>query len=193
MNLDEITDIQSKSKSKSGPWSDPIFFPEMCRKTVARLHAKQLPQSSDLVAMFAREDNENGALPPQQPPPLRINSVTGTLDEFGAGHMPLAAPEDRPPPQEEPPGSQESGPPLDQAAADTVDSRGGSDTPIDAGYDKLDMPVDPDPVQVAYDRGREQKKKGHTRRAIPPEYRESSATREALAWYAGFDGTSPPP
>ena len=43
MNGDMIEDIRKKSKAKRGPWSDPVFYPEMARKTVAKLHAKQLP------------------------------------------------------------------------------------------------------------------------------------------------------
>ena len=40
MNADQIDDIRKKSKAKRGPWSDPVFYGEMARKTVARLHAK---------------------------------------------------------------------------------------------------------------------------------------------------------
>lgn len=57
MNADQIEDIRKKSKAKKGPWGDPIFYPEMARKTVARLHAKQLPMSTDLDTLLRRDDD----------------------------------------------------------------------------------------------------------------------------------------
>lgn len=56
MNADQIADIQRKSKAKKGPWADPVFYPEMARKTVARLHSKQLPMSTDLDRVMHRDD-----------------------------------------------------------------------------------------------------------------------------------------
>ena len=57
MNIDEIEDVRKRyARSERGPWADPVAYPEMCRKTVARLHAKQLPQSSDLERMLSRDD-----------------------------------------------------------------------------------------------------------------------------------------
>jgi recombination protein RecT len=57
MTIDEIEDIRRKySRSRKGPWNDPVTYPEMVRKTVARLHAKQLPMSSDLDTVLRRDD-----------------------------------------------------------------------------------------------------------------------------------------
>jgi recombination protein RecT len=56
MNIDQLQDIRAKSRAKKGPWADPTFFPEMCRKTVARLHSKQLPMSTDLDRIMHRDD-----------------------------------------------------------------------------------------------------------------------------------------
>jgi len=56
MNIDQIEDVRKKSKARKGPWADPIFYPEMCRKTVAKLHAKQLPSSTDLDTVLRRDD-----------------------------------------------------------------------------------------------------------------------------------------
>src|SRR5262249_1552075 len=56
MNADHLEDIRKKSRPKKGPWSDPVFVPEMCRKTVARLHSKQLPMSTDLDRVMHRDD-----------------------------------------------------------------------------------------------------------------------------------------
>jgi recombination protein RecT len=186
MNVDEIEDIRGKSKSSRGPWSDPVFYPEMARKTVARLHAKQLPQSSDLVEMFHREDNEGGDLPPpQQPPPQRISSVSAALDEFGSGHMPLAGPKDEASPSALS-GPEGSGPPTDDSAefSDSVPSGNGPDSSEPPG------PLPPE--EEAYQRGKEQKRAGHSSKALPPEYRDTAHTREALAWQAGWAGQPMP-
>jgi recombination protein RecT len=57
MTIDEIEDVRKRySRAKKGPWSDPIAYPEMCRKTVARLHSKQLPMSTDLDTLMHRDD-----------------------------------------------------------------------------------------------------------------------------------------
>jgi hypothetical protein len=44
----------------------------------------------------------------------------------------------------------------------------------------------------AYEAGKRAKAAGHARKALPPEFREPAATRQALAWTAGFDGQSLP-
>jgi hypothetical protein len=44
----------------------------------------------------------------------------------------------------------------------------------------------------AYKHGQQAKADGHLRRAIPPEYREPNAKREAQCWQAGFDGGAMP-
>jgi recombination protein RecT len=57
MSIDEIEDVRKHySRAKRGPWSDPIAYPEMCRKSVARLHSKQLPMSNDLDTLLRRDD-----------------------------------------------------------------------------------------------------------------------------------------
>jgi recombination protein RecT len=57
MSVDAIEDIRKRfSRAKKGPWSDPISYPEMCRKTVVRLHAKSLPMSTDLDDVLRRDD-----------------------------------------------------------------------------------------------------------------------------------------
>ena len=60
MNRDQITDIRSKSRARRGPWSDPIYAPEMARKTVAKLHAKQLPMDDDMIGLWPRDDAQFG-------------------------------------------------------------------------------------------------------------------------------------
>jgi recombination protein RecT len=117
MNVDQIEDIRKKSKSKKGPWSDPTYYPEMCRKTVARLHSKQLPMSTDLDRLMHRDDElydfagarEEGRR--AMPPP---GSARAVLDHFASEpeqieHSPPSQPQGQP--RGEPPQDQEELPP----------------------------------------------------------------------------------
>lgn len=44
-----------------------------------------------------------------------------------------------------------------------------------------------DPIEIARERGREARRKGMARKAMPPEYREEARKAEADAWLAGYD------
>jgi recombination protein RecT len=89
MNLDQIEDIKKKSRAKKGPWADPIFYPEMCRKTVARLHAKQLPMSTDLDTLMRRDDElydlQGGKEAEKEQQQRRLQTTAAVLDHFGGG------------------------------------------------------------------------------------------------------------
>jgi len=168
MNIDQIEDIRSKSKAKSGPWSDPVFFPEMCRKTVARLHSKQLPQSSDISAFFKRMDDDDsnaGGRELEPPPARRIPTVAGALDEFGAGRSPKAIEQ-----QEE------------QSTESAAPSGNGKKAPAESEQvDAVDL------VKRAFRRGQEDRKAGKPD-TVPEEYQENSRNREQIAWTCGYDG-----
>lgn len=99
MTVDEIEDVRKKySRAKRGPWSDPIAYPEMCRKTVARLHSKQLPMSTDLDTVLHRDDElydmkgaaERGkAITKRQP----VNAMEA-LEQWTAGREDDSPPDD---------------------------------------------------------------------------------------------------
>jgi recombination protein RecT len=60
MWIDEIEAIRKGSRaSDSGPWV--THYSEMCRKTVAKRHAKVLPMSSDLDDLLRRDDDDEPA------------------------------------------------------------------------------------------------------------------------------------
>jgi len=112
MNADELEDIRKLSRSKKGPWSNPIFYPEMCRKTVARLHSKQLPMSTDLDTLMRRDDDlydfkgareESKRLADKRP-----STIAAALDYFGGGPGNGQPPTDDTPPADDTP-------PLDEA------------------------------------------------------------------------------
>lgn len=90
MTIRDIMKIRAKSKAKNGPWSDSTFFPEMCKKTVARRHYKQLPHSSDLDSLIARDDeafglDERSNEQIEQRQARRLTSVAASFDAFAAG------------------------------------------------------------------------------------------------------------
>lgn len=57
MSKEDVDKIAAKSKAKNGPWSDPVFYPEMAKKTVAKRHSKVLPMSTDLDDLMRRDDD----------------------------------------------------------------------------------------------------------------------------------------
>jgi recombination protein RecT len=185
MNIDQIKDIQKKSKAKKGPWSDPIFYPEMCRKTVARLHSKQLPMSTDLDRLMQRDDalyDFSGARDQRkavQAAP-RPESVVAALDTFGSG---MAAPDENKAPASAAEGERTAAKPT---AGQEAGGGGAQSTDKPA---VVETPADSAPTAIAHQRGVEAKTAGHPRKALPLEYRNSEErAAEADAWHAGFDG-----
>lgn len=90
LTIGQIEEIRKKfARSKKGPWNDPVTYPEMCRKTVARRHSKSLPMSSDLDTLLRRDDDlyDFGEAREEQKhvgrPPLAT-----ALDYFGQGDIP---------------------------------------------------------------------------------------------------------
>src|SRR5262245_10774245 len=194
MNVDEIEDVRSKSKARKGPWADPIFYPEMCRKTVARLHAKQLPMSTDLELILRREDEADNAIEQQtrEPAPSlpRPSSVGNALDQFAAGVL-------SPPPDT----ATTTESVARDVAVETTAAEGADDQGAGAGAEEHSHPARaPDvdaqqedgehraALQAAYEKGKAARAAGHAKKALPGELRSSDRTREALAWTAGWDG-----
>lgn len=141
MNVDQIEDVRrATSRSEKGPWSNKVFYPEMCRKTVARLHAKQLPMSSDIEDIMHRDDElfRMDSEPPEHEPPRpglsQRKSVGDVLDEFANGG-------ETPP---EPPLGGRTGTEDELAAAEQIDPETGEvneksepEKPFDAATDAL--------------------------------------------------------
>ena len=97
MSISAIEGVRGKSQAKNGPWSDPIFYPEMVRKTVARRHAKVLPMSSDLDDLIRRDDDLyelSGKAEDGQPQGRAKPTLTGALDNLAK--LPSPATQERP-------------------------------------------------------------------------------------------------
>ena len=92
MNIAEIEEIRKRySRARRGPWSDPVAYPEMVRKTVLRNHSKSLPMSTDLDTVIRRDDvfYDMSGPAPEEPRgrgrPRNRPSTRAALDHFASG------------------------------------------------------------------------------------------------------------
>ncbi|WP_424627567.1 recombinase RecT [Bradyrhizobium sp. SYSU BS000235] len=87
MTAHDVMKIKAKSSASKGPWSDPDFFNEMAKKTVARRHYKQLPHSSDLDDIMRRDDeafglDDRSEAQIEQRQQRRIGSTAAAFEQF---------------------------------------------------------------------------------------------------------------
>jgi len=77
----EIEQIRAKSRAGSGPWSDPVFYPEMAIKTVVHHHSKSLPLSPDLRRTIDRDNflYDLAGQQSQQSAPRIVTQATASL------------------------------------------------------------------------------------------------------------------
>lgn len=96
MWVDEIHEIRQRSKAgSSGPWHTD--FGEMCKKTVAKRHAKVLPMSTDLDDLLRRDDEDGGGLaePESKRPPRTLTDAMNMIASLpeaaanGQDHIPV--------------------------------------------------------------------------------------------------------
>lgn len=94
MPLAQVLQVGRKSRAfEDGPWQDPVFFQEMAKKTVAKLHAKQLPSDRDLDRVLRRDDalyqfEKHGEREHERP--TIAGGTKAALDFFGDGGQPAA-------------------------------------------------------------------------------------------------------
>jgi hypothetical protein len=143
----------------------------MYKKTALRRLAKMLPNARDII-----KDDEldlDDAAPAASPPPIaRASGAASALEQFAQTPV-VEPPSSAGTTGGEPDGATDAAEAVSAAHAAAEDSHPATATDTE------------DPVEVAYARGREAKTAGVQRRALPPEYRDSNHTREALAWQAG--------
>ena len=84
MSISAVEKIKSKSKAQYGPWSDPVFYPEMAKKTVARRHSKVLPMSTDVNDFLRRDDDTYGIELPTIPEADPRKAASGLNDRLAA-------------------------------------------------------------------------------------------------------------
>jgi recombination protein RecT len=200
MTIDQVEEIRQKSPAvrskRPTPWDDPVFYPEMVRKTVVRRHAKTLPMGSDIENVFRHQEEteqEFQELPERQAPQIeqRVgDTVADTLDQFGAGVSDSTASQ-----------VAESAAQMDVASdADAAGARDGADhshdardsdtgrtAAISAAYDSARTATAHDQrILAAWERGKADKEKGVAHKAIPGEYRDDKTLWQA--WLDGHDG-----
>jgi recombination protein RecT len=181
MSLAEANKIRNMSRATrdDAPWKQ--WPEEMYKKTALRRLSKVLPSGRDIVG---DEDlPELDEAPSTAPAPIaRAPGAAAALDQFSRASQAGDSPH----------------PVTVDDAREEGEERGTIDA-TSAARNEADR--DPAPTDdhyahfqnvAAFKRGQEAKAAGHQRKAIPPEYRESDRTREALAWEAGWSGQSMP-
>lgn len=68
--------VLARMGGKNTPWSDPLFEPEMRKKTVIRRHWKTEPMSPEIATMIqSEEDNENGIVMDSEEIALSLDNI----------------------------------------------------------------------------------------------------------------------
>jgi recombination protein RecT len=159
-------EAQSRARREDAPWKKwPL---EMAKKTVLKDLAKLLPKSSDLEERLREDESEEGEA---ERAPLELvhseaerpGTAGATLDAFA-----------------EPTGAQFD-PETGEVPAEPKNEPG------EAASEPEHVPGS---LLDAYQRGRDDKAKGHGKKAIPSEYRDN--TKLAIAWQAGYDDNPMP-
>lgn len=214
MSVEDVEKIRSKSRAQNGPWKDPVFYPEMAKKTVARRHSKVLPMSSDLDDLIRRDDdlyNLKGAQ--EEASAAKPKSLAGRLDQLadfsdekdivdnetgeivqeGKNKKPAAG---KAAPKSDagssPAGSEQSG---KQASPPKATATGNQPS---SGQNPSQDPDDGDPIAKATRMGRAAYRRNMSKKAIPVDFKAEGREAERQAWLDGFaaeedDETAPEP
>lgn len=161
MSVHDVELIRTKSRGTNTPWADPIFYPEMAKKTVAKRHAKVLPTSTDLDDLLRRDDvlydlegsSDKAATPKRRGLNERLNDLVS-----------------------------------DEASSDTAAEGNGKVIDgeiVDDGAQNNDGGEQKSPLEAARAEGLEAGEKGMTRKALPAKYRNDKEL--SGAWLSGFE------
>jgi recombination protein RecT len=188
MSVGEVEKIRALSRGKNTPWTNPTFYAEMAKKTVAKRHSKVLPMSTDLDDLMRRDDalydldsNSDKALAAAPAP----KSLGSRLDR-------LAAPEPEP---------EDDGTVIDNETGEIIEAGGAAEgeagAEAEGGEPEPEKKPEPEAkkaepeklnaIEIAQARGHEARLKGMSRKAVPPEYRADDRKQEAGAWLTGHD------
>jgi recombination protein RecT len=174
MSMHDLDKVRAMSRASrdDAPWK--TWPEEMMKKSALRRLSKMLPSAPLL------DDDEPETEAPAPTPIARAPGAAAALEQFAAspagGTHPVAATDDA---------REEGGEQGTSGASAAHDAAHGDPAAADDHYEHFQN------IQ-AYERGKQAKAAGHQRKAVPPEYRESDRTREALAWEAGWSGQSMP-
>lgn len=81
-HIDDIKKlVLARMKDASTPWKDPLFEPEMRKKTVIRRHWKTEPMSAEIAeAIESEEKNESGEVPSEKDTDKSLDNILGDMD-----------------------------------------------------------------------------------------------------------------
>ena len=189
MSISEVEKIRSKSRAKNGPWADPVFYPEMAKKTVARRHSKVLPMSSDLDDLIRRDDalyDMEGESDAEQKP-ARPKGLAGTMDLLAGGGETTVINEDgeviesgaQETEKTADPSREKSGAVPAATSTAPANARAENSAPAASEEDDADAPANE--VSEAYSAGMEARRKGLAAR--PPKDIDGE---DAADWRAGW-------
>lgn len=212
MSVEDVEKIRSKSRAQNGPWKDPVFYPEMAKKTVARRHSKVLPMSSDLDDLIRRDDelyNLKGAqeeASAAKPKSLAgrldqladfsdekdiVDNETGEVIEQGKNKKPAA---DKAAPKSEA-GSSPAG--SDKPGKQASTPKAATEQQPSSGQTSSRDPDDGDPIAKATRMGRAAYRRNMSKKAIPVDFKAEGREAERQAWLDGFaaeeDAEAPEP
>ncbi len=177
MNRADVDRRRAISRGKDGPmWRD--WYDEAAKKSVLRSLYKGLPSSSDDLDRLVERDQELYEFEANKELPNDLRSehqvptgVAAALDQFG-GRAPAAA-EDAT--SEAPQGAATTEETQQQQASEQEPDHGSQQEAAQSATD------------VARARGKQARREGVQRRAIPGEYRTPEREAEANAWREGWD------
>lgn len=200
MGIGEVEKIRSISRAKNGPWANPIFYPEMAKKTVARRHSKVLPMSSDLDDLIRRDDGlydldgaSDKAVKGQRKTLTDrlasisadnndvIDNATGEIVDNGSLGKKLEAVATKDSTKQD----------ADKQSQRASQSNDANDFPGDRPSNQQTQTAKTasqptgDEIEAAKDRGGEAYHRGQSRKAVPAEYRDSGVL--SGAWFEGYD------
>jgi recombination protein RecT len=202
MSVEDVEKIRSKSRAQNGPWKDPVFYPEMAKKTVARRHSKVLPMSSDLDDLIRRDDNlYNLKGAQEEASATKPKSLAGRLDQLAdfsdekdvvdndTGEIVQEGKNKKPAtgkvaPKSDagssPAGSEQSG---KQASPPKATATGNQPS---SGQNPSQDPDDGDPIAKATRMGRAAYRRNMSKKAIPVDFKAEGREAERQAWLDGF-------
>jgi len=174
MRVKEVEKIRNASKSKDkGPWID--WPEEMAKKSTFKRLAKRLPVSREIAQVVSRDDylydleNMRDVTPVADRPKGLTNRLNALADNRGVGTMPDLSVEGEQQPVEEE-RQQPTGKSRQKQQERQHDDRGQDIEVTEAS---------------AYRAGRDARKAGMSRKAIPAEFKKDDVLMDA--WLEGFD------
>ncbi|MER9961683.1 recombinase RecT [Mesorhizobium sp. M0045] len=182
MSVSAVEKIRTKSRGKKTPWHDPIFYPEMAKKTVAKRHSKVLPMSSDLDDLMRRDDglyDIDGASDKQVTGPRgleqKLDALADMRDEETIDHQVDEK-------------SKKSASGSSPADADQRDDQADTSRQASEGSNPQSSDAETSAITVdaARKAGASAREDGRSRKAVPAKYKTDEKLLEA--YLAGFDG-----